>query len=133
MYKKTMMMYLLKKMQPKAIRKNARNYGKWKFEVSCSQGEKAKKEGCTIAHLLSNQEMENMKQKGTVVVYVTKPYYPKLKTGKIRKEIYWTVVGSVLPEVFEGPIQQSLVIVTMYDQVQHDARFHFVGSCERSN
>ena len=132
-YKKTMMMYLLKKMQPKAIRKNARNYGKRKFEISCSQGEKAKKEGCTMAHLLSNREMENMKQKGIVVIHVTKPYYPKLKTGKIMKKIYWTVVGSVLPEVFQAPIQQNLAIVTTYDQVQHNARFHFVGSCERSN
>jgi len=97
------------------------------------QGEKAKKQGCTIAHLLTNQEMEDLKQKGTVIVHVTKPYYPKLKTGKIAKEIYWSVVGSVLPEVFEGPFQQSLVIVTTYDQVQHDTRFCFVGSCERSN
>ncbi len=77
--------------------------------------------------------MEDLKQKGTVIVHVTKPYYPKLKTGKIAKEIYWSVVGSVLPEVFEGPFQQSLVIVTTYDQVQHDTRFCFVGSCERSN
>jgi len=132
-YKKTMMMYLLEKMQPKYIRKNNSNYEKQKFEIFSLQGDKAKKEGCSIAHLLSNGELESMKQNGTVVVHVTKLYYPKLKTGKIAKEIYWTVVGSVLPEVSEGPIQQSIVIVTMYDQVQHHARFCFVGSCERSN
>jgi len=120
-------------MQPKAIRRNVRNYGKQEVEISCSQGDKAKTQGCTIAHLLSNQEMEDLKQNGTVIIHVMKLYYPKLKTGKIAKEIYWSVVGSVLPEVFEGPFQQSLVIVTTYDQVQHDARFHFVGSYERSN
>jgi len=117
-------------MRPKVIRRNARNYEKWEFEISSLQG---KKEGCSIAHLLSNGELESMKQNGTVVVHVTKPYYPKLKTGKIAKEMYWTVVGSLPPEVSKEPIQQSLVIVTTYNQVKHDARYQFLGTCERTN
>jgi len=122
-----------KKLQPKVIRRNVRNYEKREFEISALQGDKAKKQGCTIAHLLSNQELDNLKKKGTVVLHVTKPYYPKLKSGKIAKEIYWFMVGCVPRQVFEGPFQESVVIVTTYDQVQHDTRFCFVGSCERSN
>jgi len=106
-----------KKLQPKVIRRNVRNYKKWEFEISSLQGDKAKKQGCTIAHLLSNQELDNLKKKGMVILHVTKPYYPKLKTGKIAKEIYWSMVGSVPPQVFEGPLQESVVIVTTYDQV----------------
>ncbi len=41
--------------------------------------------------------------------------------------------GSISPQVFKEAFQQSVVIVTTYDQVQHDRRFRFVGSCERSN
>ena len=122
-----------KKLQPKVIRKNNRKYKKWEFGISSLQGDKAKKQGCTIAHLLSNQELENLRQKGTVILHVTKPYYPILKSGKFAKEIYWSIIGSISPQVFKEPFQQSVVIVTTYDQVQHDRRFCFVGSCERSN
>jgi len=68
-----------KKLQPKVIRKNNRNYEKREFGISSSQGDKAKKQGCTIAHLLSNQELDNLREKGTVILHVTKPYYRKLK------------------------------------------------------
>jgi len=74
-----------------------------------------------------------MKESGTVVAHVTKPYYPKLKNGKIAKEMYWTVVGSLPPKVTKAPIKQSLVIITTYDQVQHDVRFEFLGTCKRTD
>jgi len=89
-------------MWPMDVRRNGRNYGKREFEISSLQGDKAKKIGCTIAHLLSNDELEGMKENGTVVVHVTKPYYPKYGNGKIAKEICWTVVGE-LPETNQKP------------------------------
>jgi len=83
--------------------------------------------------MLSDQEMDNFKKNGTVILHVSKPFYPKLKNGKIVKEINWSMVGSVPQQVFQGPFKKSLVIVTTYDQVQHDTRFRFVGSCARSD
>ena len=122
-----------KKMQPKFIRRNNQNYNKREFKISSTQGDKAKRQGCSIAHMLSDQEMDNFKKNGTVILHVSKPFYPKLKNGKIAKEIYWSMVGSVPQQVFQGPFKKSLVIVTTYDQVQHDTRFRFVGSCARSD
>jgi len=76
--------------------------------------------------------MENWKQwrrNGALVIHVTIPFYPKLGNGKLAKEIYWTVV---LPtKLTKSPIKQSMVIVTTYDQVQHDERFWYLGYCER--
>jgi len=77
------------------------------------QGEKAKKEGCSIAHLLSDGELDSMKQNGTIVVHVTKPYYPKLKTGKIAKEMYWTVVGS-LPPAFPKNLSSKALLLLLH-------------------
>ena len=122
-----------KKMQPKFIRRNNQNYDKREFKISSSQGDKAKRQGCSIAHMLSDQELDNFKKNGTVILHVSKPFYPKMKNGKIAKEIYWSMVGSVPQQVFQGPFKKSLVIVTTYDQVQHDTRFRFVGSCARSD
>jgi len=45
-------------MQPKDIRRNARNHEARDFDISLYQGNKAKKKCCTIAHLLSNNELE---------------------------------------------------------------------------
>jgi len=112
-------------MQPKDVRRNTRNYKKCKFEISSFQGDKAKTKGGTIAHLLSNGELESMKKNGALVIHVTKLYGLKLGNGKLAKEIYWTVVGKeVLPtKLTRSLIKQSMVIVTTYDQVQHDERF----------
>jgi len=41
-----------KKMQPKDVRRNGQNYEKCKFGISSLQGDKAKKEGCTIVHFV---------------------------------------------------------------------------------
>jgi len=112
-----------KKMWSTDVRRNGRNYWKCEFEIHSLQGDMAKKIGCTIAHLLSNDELEVMKEKGTVVVHVTKPYYPKYRNGKKGKEIYWTVVGELSSELTGSLIEQSMVIVTTYNQVQHDERF----------
>jgi len=112
-------------MQPKDVRRNTRNYKKCKFEISSFQGDKAKKKGCTNAHLLSNGELETMKKNSAVVILVMKPYYLKLGNGKLAKEIYWTVVGKeVLPtKLTISLIKPCMIIVTTYDQVQHDERF----------
>jgi len=96
-----------KKMWPKNVRRNGQNYEKHKFGISSLQGDKVKKEGCTIAHLLSNDELKSMKENGTVVVHVMKPYYPRLGNGKIAKEINWTVVGVLPPKLTKTPIEQS--------------------------
>jgi len=52
-----------------------------------------------------------------------KPYYPKFGNGMIAKEMYWTVVGELPWKLTKSLIKQSMVIVTTYDQVQHDVRF----------
>jgi len=75
-------------MRQKDVRRNGWNYEKCEFEISSLQGDKAKKVGCTIAHLLSNDELEGMKENGTVVIHVMNPYYPKFGNSKIAKEIY---------------------------------------------
>jgi len=74
---------------------------------------------------LSNDELETIKKNGAVVIQVTKPYYPKLPNGKIAKEIYWTMVkNKALPTNFlKKSIEQSILIVTTYNQVMHDKRF----------
>jgi len=112
-----------KKMWPKDVRRNAQNYEKCEFEISSLQGDKVKKEGCTIAHLLSNDELKSMNENGTVIVHVMKLYYPNHGNGKIAKEIYWTVVGVLPLKLTKTPIKQSMVIIITYNQVQHDVRF----------
>jgi len=82
---------------------------------------------------LSDGELESMKESGTVVVHVMKLYYPKVKNGKIAKGMYWTVVGSLPPNITKAPIKQSIVIITTYNQVQHDVRFEFLGTCKRTD
>jgi len=77
-------------MQPKDIRRNARNHETRDFDINFYQVDKAKKECCTIAHLLRNDELENIKENGAVVIHVTKPHYPKLTNGKKANAMYWT-------------------------------------------
>jgi len=55
----------------------------------------------------------------------TKPHYPKLSNGKIAKAIYWTMLENeaLLQNVLKKSTEQSVLIVTTFDQVMHDKRF----------
>ena len=68
---------------------------------------------------LSNDELENIRKNGAIIVHVTKPYYTKLPNGELANAIYWTMLeNKALP--WNILKKQSVLIVTTFDQVMHD-------------
>jgi len=94
-------------------------------EITMFQGNKAKHQNSTIVHLLTHQELELMKDKGSIVVHVTLP----IKSSKTKgKPIFWKIVNvSSQNNVFAGPCKQNLLIVTTYDQLSSSNHIRFIG------
>ncbi len=94
-------------------------------EITMFQGNKAKHQNSTIVHLLTHQELELMKDKGSIVVHVTLP----IKSSKTKgKPIFWKIVNvSSQNNVFAGLCKQNLLIVTTYDQLSSSNHIQFIG------
>ncbi len=90
------------------------------------QGDKAKHKNCTIVHLLTNNELDAMKDKGAIVVHISL----LIKSTKTKKKaIFWSIVNiSSKIDIFAGPCKDNLLIVTMYDQLISNKRICFIGT-----
>jgi len=113
-------------MQPKLLRQNRRHQDARAQEISMFQGEVAKHENSTIVHLLSQQELDAMKDKGAIVVHVTSPV--KTHEGKV-KLVFWEIqYVSTSEDIFGVPCKKNLLILTTYDQISSSKRIRFIGT-----
>jgi len=109
----------------KNICQNCRHQDARAQEIAMFQCDKAKHQNSTIVHLLTQQELDLMKDKGAIVVHVTMSI--KLAEAK-GKPIFWTIVNvSSQNNVFEGLCKKNLLIVTTYDQLSSSNHIQFIG------
>jgi len=100
----------------KNICQNCRHQDARAQEIAMFQGDKAKHQNSTIVHLLTHQELDLMKDKGSIIIHVTLPI--KLAKTKGGKPIFWKIVNvSSQNNVFAGPCKHNLLIVTTYNQL----------------
>ncbi len=79
------------------------------------QGDKAKYQNCTIVHLLTQKELDTMKDKGSIVIHIT---LLVKSAGTKEKAMFWLIVSiSSQIDVFAGPCKNNLLIVMTYDQL----------------
>jgi len=89
-------------------------------------------ENSTSVHIMSNADMTNMKKKGVHVIVLTKPVRTTVNKDKI---IYWEIDRTLSTRVNLGNgnvCENSVAIVTTYDQLKNDHRIIFVGAFEGS-
>ncbi len=113
------------RIQPKNIRQNHHHQDARLQEITIFQGDTAKHQNSTIVHLLTQKELDMMKEKGAVVVHVTLPV--KSYEGKV-KQVFWKILHvSSQDDVFAGPCRKNLLIVTTYDQISSSNCICFIG------
>jgi len=90
------------------------------------QRDKAKFENCTIASLLTNRELDAMKNQGAVVIHLGMPHK---STMNKERAIFWTIINvSSEGDIFTSPFKGNLLIVTTYDQVMTSKHICFIGT-----
>jgi len=114
------------RMQPKLIRQNCRHQDARSQEITMFQGDIVKHQNSTIVHLLMQEELDAMKEKGAIIVHVTLPI--KSHEGKV-KLVFWKIHHvSTQEDVFAGPCKKNLLIVMTYDQISSSERIRFIGT-----
>jgi len=110
----------------KNIHQNCQHQDARAQEIAMFQDDKAKHQNCKMVHLLTHQELDSMKDKGSIVVHVTQP----IKSSKTKgKPIFWKIVNvSSQNNVFAAPCKKNLLIVTTYDQLSSSNCIQFVGT-----
>jgi len=89
------------------------------------QGDKVKYKNYTTVYLLTNNELDAMKNKGAIVVHISLPS----KSTKKKKAAFWTIIGvSSKSDIFAGPCKDNLLTVTTYDQVMSSKHICFIGT-----
>ncbi len=93
------------KTQGKNIRQNCHHQDARAQEIAMFQGDKAKHQNCTIVHLLTDDELKTMNDKGTIVVHITL----SIKLDKTKeKATFWSIINvSGKVNVFSGPCSQK--------------------------
>ena len=110
----------------KNICQNRRHQDARAQEIAMFQGDKVKHQNCTIVHLLTPQELDMMKDKGSIVVHVTQPIKSSNTKGN---PVFWTIVNvSSQNNVFAALCKKNLLIVTTYDQLSSSNRIRFIGT-----
>jgi len=114
------------KTQGKNIRQNCHHQDARTQSMAMFWGDKAKYQNCTIVHLLTDNELNTMKDKGTIVIHITLP----IKSNKpTEKATFWSIVdvsGNI--NVFSSPCKDNLLIITTYDQLQSSQQVYFIGT-----
>ena len=114
------------RIQPKYIRQNIRHKHARSQDIAMFQGDIATQENCTIVHLLTQKELDEMKNKGGTVVHVTLP----VKTYETKgNPVFWKIVHVAShDDIFAGPCRRNLLIITTYDQLSSSKRIRFIGT-----
>jgi len=113
------------KTQGKNIRQNCHHQDARAQSMAMFQGNKAKHQNCTIVHLLTNDELNTMKDKGTIVIHITLPIKSNNTTEKSTFWLIVDVLGNI--DVFSSPCKNDMLIVTSYDQLQSSKQICFIG------
>jgi len=86
--------------------------------------DKAPPEGCTVAHVLTQHEVDEIVRHGASVIQLTNPRRDQ-DTG----DISWEVASTgILDDHGETLLTKSAIFLTTYDQLQHDPKILFLGS-----
>ncbi len=104
----------------KNIRQNRRHQDARAQSMAMFQGDKAKYPNCTIVHLLTQKELDTIKDKGLIVIHITLP----VKSAETKeKAMFWLIVSiSSQIDIFAGPCKNNLLIVMTYDQLSSSKR-----------
>jgi len=116
------------KMQSKDLRRNTNHLAR-DLTVTFNQQDKAKHNNCTIAHVISNKQLSDMKKRATVI-QVKQPWWNHQDKKNKDRGIFWIIIQS--QEMFYNSCTTSVIIVTTYDQISHDPRIHFVGAFQKT-
>jgi len=113
-----------KKQSPSDIRRNV-----WRKQVKehikrLEVLDKAPPEGCTVAHVLSQREVNEIVSHGATVIHLTNP-----KRNQDTGNISWAVASKgTLDGNGDTLLTNSVLFLTTYDQLEHDPKILFLGS-----
>ena len=107
--------------QPKNIRRNNQNHAR-NNKIAIYDHDSAQVADSSSVHVLYDEELDEIKKKGTFVIQITRPHWEGRK-------IHWDLVedGNQMIDLSK-PFQQSVIVITTYDQVMHDIQLRFLGS-----
>jgi len=85
---------------------------------------KAPSDGCSIAHVISHSELDEIVAHGAMKIHLTNP-----KRDQVTDNISWAIATpGISNHDGETLLTKSAVFVTTYDQLQHDSKIFFLGS-----
>jgi len=85
---------------------------------------KAPSDGCSIAHVISQCELDEIVERGAMMIHLTNP-----KRDQVTNNISWEIATPGISNHNEKTLlTKSSVFVTTYDQLQHDPKIFFLGS-----
>jgi len=85
---------------------------------------RAPSDGCTVAHMISQCELDEIVVHGAMVIHLNEPMW-----DQVTDNISWRVATpGVLNTDGKTLLTSNAVFVTTYDQLQHDPKIIFLGS-----
>jgi len=116
-------------MQSKDLRRNNANQRARHVNVTFNQNEHAKHNQCTIAHVITEQQLNDMKEKGTHIIHVKQPQWNHHDKKNNDRGLFWTIVKG--QRTLQQHSNNSLVVVTTYDQIAHEPKIRFIGTFDK--
>ena len=118
------------KMQSKDLRRNVANHLARQLTVTLHQQEKAKHNQSTIAHVITQQQLEHMKSNGANIIHVTKPHWNHQDKNHPDRNLFWNIEKG--QRLLRQQNNKSVIVVTTYDQLALERKIRFVGTYDKT-